>query len=67
MLKETPTAATELFLQSLVGLESVGWFRGFLDALNAAGTSVAQKCGGFMVQNTLGPSDQNAFGACALV
>ncbi|XP_061487966.1 antiviral innate immune response receptor RIG-I [Rhineura floridana] len=36
-LKETPTTAAELFLQSVVKLTSEGWFRGFLDALVAAG------------------------------
>uniref|UniRef100_A0ABM5FRV1 RNA helicase n=1 Tax=Pogona vitticeps TaxID=103695 RepID=A0ABM5FRV1_9SAUR len=36
-LKETPSAAAELFLQSILELTSVGWFRGFLNALHAAG------------------------------
>ncbi|KAH0628367.1 hypothetical protein JD844_009437, partial [Phrynosoma platyrhinos] len=36
-LKDKPTTAAELFLQSLVELTTEGWFRGFLDALNAAG------------------------------
>ncbi|EMP30788.1 Putative ATP-dependent RNA helicase DDX58 [Chelonia mydas] len=35
--KEGLTAAAALFVDSLLQLESEGWFRGFLDALNAAG------------------------------
>uniref|UniRef100_A0A2D4NV97 RNA helicase n=1 Tax=Micrurus surinamensis TaxID=129470 RepID=A0A2D4NV97_MICSU len=31
-----PTKAAELFLQSILQLEGDGWFRGFLDALNAS-------------------------------
>ncbi|XP_062985266.1 antiviral innate immune response receptor RIG-I isoform X1 [Elgaria multicarinata webbii] len=37
VFKETPTTAAELFLQSILELSTQGWFRGFLDALNAAG------------------------------
>nr|XP_060618505.1 antiviral innate immune response receptor RIG-I [Anolis sagrei ordinatus] len=36
-LKDNPTLAAEIFLQSIVKLTSDGWFRGFLNALNAAG------------------------------
>ncbi|XP_073201685.1 antiviral innate immune response receptor RIG-I isoform X4 [Lepidochelys kempii] len=35
--KEGLTAAAALFVDSLLQLESEGWFRGFLDTLNAAG------------------------------
>uniref|UniRef100_A0A803TRI8 RNA sensor RIG-I n=1 Tax=Anolis carolinensis TaxID=28377 RepID=A0A803TRI8_ANOCA len=36
-LKDNPTTAAEIFLQSIVELTSDGWFRGFLNALSAAG------------------------------
>uniref|UniRef100_A0A8D0KN31 RNA helicase n=1 Tax=Salvator merianae TaxID=96440 RepID=A0A8D0KN31_SALMN len=35
-LRDNPTSAAELLLQSLVKLTSDGWFRGFLNALEAA-------------------------------
>ncbi|XP_015744447.1 probable ATP-dependent RNA helicase DDX58 [Python bivittatus] len=36
---DRPTMAAEFFLQSVVELSTDGWFRGFLDALKAAGYS----------------------------
>ncbi|XP_063151061.1 antiviral innate immune response receptor RIG-I [Candoia aspera] len=38
-----PTMAAQLFLQSILELSLDGWFRGFLDALNAAGYTGLQQ------------------------
>ncbi|KAJ7335401.1 hypothetical protein JRQ81_013342 [Phrynocephalus forsythii] len=55
VLKETPTAAAKLFLQAILELESDGWFRGFLNALDAAGYTglfhAIESCNFQMIEN----------------